>query len=491
MLIKNCFCYDSINHLFEKYDIQINNNGLIIRKEKSIICLNKNETIFDLTGKYIYPAFIDSHTHLIGTGQKILHPSLEKISSIEELKNIINLINEPIIMLRGWDEEKLSFIPERKILDSFTLEKPIILTRKCGHIATVNTSTINKFRIKEFANENEIDFKKGIISGKTLEKLKKRIKLSKQLIKSYLEAGAKEFLKYGVTSVHSDDWYSVKLNTLIDLLKHNKIIRIYEKIYTENLKSLLFLINNYHNLFQTEGDILNIRAIKIYLDGSLGGRTAYIKSSYSDKKSIKGNIYFTEEELSQIIRTAENNRIQIMAHIIGDGALEIALKAFEKNIENNNPLRHRLIHLQIASKKQLKKIKKLNLYVSIQPIFYESDYEMAIKRLGENRFTNKGYPFRELLELGINFSLSTDSPIESPNPFKNLISTKIFMPIREAFLRYTISGAKASFQENKVSTLEEGKFADAFILSKDLFKLSDNELNRTLPEKVLFNGKWF
>ncbi|MBP8707289.1 MAG: amidohydrolase family protein, partial [Caldisericia bacterium] len=234
----------------------------------------------------------------------------------------------------------------------------------------------------------------------------------------------------------------------------------------------------------------NIKAIKIYLDGSLGSRTAYIKKPYADDRSTKGNIYFNEEELSNIIRTAEENGIQVMAHIIGDYALEIALKAFEKNMISNNPLRHRIIHLQVASKEQLKRIKKLNLYVSIQPIFYESDYDMAIKRLGIKRFANIGYKFSELLELGINFSLSTDSPIESLNPFLNIKAAEKFMPRKEAFYRYTVSGAFSSFQENKVGSLEVGKYADAYVLPIDIFKVNENELNNILPEKVLFNGKW-
>lgn len=490
MLIKNCQCYNPLKGKFEKADLQIDSNGLIQRKERSIISPNKDEVIFDLKDKYLYPAFIDSHIHLVGTGQKILHPSLENITSLEKLGEILNSINEPLIMLRGWDEERFSLIPERKIIDSCLKNKPVILIRKCGHIATVNTALINKFQIKEFANENELDFERGIISGETLEKLKKKIKMDRTTFKLYLEAGSKEFLKYGVTSVHSDDWYSVELSTLIGILKQNKLIRIYEKIYTENLDSLLSLINNNDKLFQKEGDFLSIKAIKIYLDGSLGGRTAYLKSPYFDNRSTKGNIYFTEEELSKIIRVAENNSIQITAHVIGDGALEIALKAFEKNIENENPLRHRLIHLQVASKEQLKRIKNLNLYVSIQPIFYESDYKMAINRLGKSRFKNKGYPFKELLELGINFSLSTDSPIESPNPFENLAVAERFMPRKEAFLRYTLSGAKASFQEKKIGALQVGQFADAFVLSKDLFKLSENKLKEILPEKILIGGKW-
>lgn len=489
MIIKNCNCYNTVKAKFEKSDLQIN-NGIIIKKDKDIISKDSEEEIFDLEGKYIYPGFIDSHVHLIGTGQKLNYPSIDLVKTIDELKEIIDSINEPIIMLRGWNEENTSFFPHRSILDECSNKKPILLIRNCGHIATVNSYLIEMFDIKSFGNSKEYDLENGIIKGKTLDELKKRIKIDKTTLKTNFEAGAEEFLKYGVTSVHSDDWYSTDLDVLMEVLNENKLIRVYEKVYTENLDALQLLINTKRNLFTIEKEFLNIKAIKIYLDGSLGSRTAYIKKPYADDRSTKGNIYFNEEELSNIIRTAEENGIQVMAHIIGDYALEIALKAFEKNMISNNPLRHRIIHLQVASKEQLKRIKKLNLYVSIQPIFYESDYDMAIKRLGIKRFTNIGYKFSELLELGINFSLSTDSPIESLNPFLNIKAAEKFMPRKEAFYRYTVSGAFSSFQENKVGSLEVGKYADAYVLPIDIFKVNENELNNILPEKVLFNGKW-
>jgi predicted amidohydrolase YtcJ len=490
MIIKNCNCYNIVKANFERVDLQINNNGIIINKDKNIISKDSEEEIFDLENKYLYPGFIDSHVHLVGTGQKIKHPSIDMVRSTDELKEIIDSIDEPLIMLRGWNEENTSFFPIRSILDECSTKKPILLIRNCGHIATVNSNLIEMFDIKSFGNSEEYDLEKGIIKGKTLEELKKMVKMNKSTLEANFKAGAKEFLKYGVTSVHSDDWYSTDLDVLMKVLNENKLIRVYEKIYTENFDALKLLINRNKNIFNIEKEFLNIKAIKIYLDGSLGSRTAYLKHPYADDKSTNGNIYFSEEELSNIIRTAEENGIQVMAHIIGDYALDIALKAFEKNMIDNNPLRHRIIHLQVASKEQLKKIKKLNLYVSIQPIFFESDYNMAIKRLGAKRFASIGYKFSELLELGINFSLSTDSPIESLNPFLNIKVAEKFMPRKEAFYRYTLSGAKSSFQENKVGSLEVGNFADAFVLPIDIFKVSENELNNILPEKVLFNGKW-
>ncbi len=490
MIIKNCNCYSTVKSDFEKADLQINSNGKIVKKDKGIISNDSEQEIIDLEGKYLYPGLIDSHVHLIGTGQKIKHPSIDMVRSVYELKEIIDSIDEPLIMLRGWNEENTSFFPIRSILDECTTNKPILLIRNCGHIATVNSNLIEMFDIKSFGNSEEYDLEKGIIKGKTLDDLKKRLKIDKSTLEANFKAGAKEFLKYGVTSVHSDDWYSTDLDVLMKVLNENKLIRVYEKIYTENLDALKLLINRNKNIFNIEKKFLNIKAIKIYLDGSLGSRTAYLKHPYADDNSTNGNIYFSEEELSNIVRIAEENGIQVMAHIIGDYALDIALNAFEKNIMSNNPLRHRIIHLQVASKEQLIRIKKLNLYVSIQPIFFESDYNMAIKRLGVTRFRNIGYKFSELLELGINFSLSTDSPIEYLNPFLNIKAAEKFMPRKEAFYRYTVSGAKSSFQENKVGSLEVGNFADAFVLPIDIFKVKENELNNILPEKVLFNGKW-
>jgi hypothetical protein len=229
--------------------------------------------------------------------------------------------------------------------------------------------------------------------------------------------------------------------------------------------------------------------MKLYLDGSLGGETAYLKDPYYQKNN-RGTLYFSEQELTELLKIAETEIISVKIHIIGDGALEVALNSFSHALTPGNPLRHKLVHVQIASQDQLGKILDLNLNVAIQPRFLTSDKIIAPLKLGKERFKEIGYPFKKMHELGIRLSFSSDSPIETGNPFLTFQSSDEWLDRKTAFTYYTQEAAKSVFQENSLGSLVKGKLADAFICSKDIFSIPTDHLDEIKPESVLLNGQW-
>jgi len=234
-------------------------------------------------------------------------------------------------------------------------------------------------------------------------------------------------------------------------------------------------------------DYCSIRAVKVFLDGSFGAKTAYLSQPYEGTNS-RGVLYMGSEKFSEYVRMCEENNLQLLVHVIGDGALEVALEGFQKAISSFNPLRHRLIHLQMASEEQLKKIKEMNLYLSIQPIFYDSDIDMAKHVIGEKRLEELAYPFKKALDMGIELSLSTDSPVEDFNPFKNLMSATRFFDLKSAFEKYTIASAKAAFLEGKTGMIENGFYADGFLLDKNIFDMDIEDLSEIKPLAIIFDG---
>jgi predicted amidohydrolase YtcJ len=210
---------------------------------------------------------------------------------------------------------------------------------------------------------------------------------------------------------------------------------------------------------------------------------------YSQKKS-KGIVYFSFEELSVLLQIAEIEGISVKIHVIGDGALEIALDAFTKACSPGNPLRHKLVHVQLASTEQLQRILDLNLYVSIQPKFLSTDKKMAPQKIGKARYKEIGYPFQKMHEMGINLSFSSDSPIETCNPFQTLASSDPWLNRKIAFSYYTLGSAKSMFLEKSLGSIQTGFLADAFVCSNDIFSMSSSEIETLLPEKIMIHGKW-
>ncbi|HOI34161.1 MAG TPA: amidohydrolase [Mesotoga infera] len=412
----------------------------------------------DLSGKFIYPGFVDSHAHLIGTGLEKMAVDLRNCRSMEDLRSRLQ-IESHLVRARGWDQETLGFLPERRILDRIT-SQPAILIRRCGHVATVNSAAIDRFSLETLDGLDETDIENGVIKERALERLNSIVKLTPEEVEEAIRIGSTEFLKYGVTCVHSDDFHGLKLETLVESLSRISNIRVFEKIAVENSDQLSML----DIAKDGETSFFKVIAAKIYMDGSLGARTAAMKEPYSDSPRETGVLYMDCETLKRIVERADRKAFQLCVHVIGDKSLEEALKAFHGS--RAHELKHRLIHVQIASPEQIRRIADLGLTASIQPVFFDSDAHIAPDRFGEERMRD-AYPFKQMRDVGIRMALSTDSPVESPSILPNLVSADRFFQRRDALKMYTKAGYCLANMEERGSLLP-GEEADLFVSSVNL-----------------------
>ncbi|MEA2067269.1 MAG: amidohydrolase [Thermotogota bacterium] len=476
--LKNGMVYDPKKGTFNKRDLVIKNS----------IISNSDDgaKTYDIGGYYVYPGFVDSHLHLISTGKRQLTPSLDHINSKEELNLFFrnystkDRITE-IFNARGWDQDKLGFMPDRVYLDEFFPETPVILERRCGHVAVVSSAMIDRYNLKKFDGLDGTVISKGYLKERALIKTQDLITLSKEEINKFMNKGIDLLLGYGITHVHTDDFHGVELKTLLNTLSAQNRIKIFEKLNVP--ASSIEKIKHYT---EYESEFLTIGSVKIFLDGSFGARTGALLEPYADDVENRGLFYYSERELNNILTLCEKEKLQLSIHIIGDRALELAL-----NVLSNYPkssLKHRLIHLQIASNKQISRIAEIGLIASIQPVFYISDNEMAKARLGKNRYREKAYPFKKMFESGVSLSLSTDSPVEDPNPFLNIIAADNFFDRKTILYLYMINGRKHGFS-NDSGRLLTGEKADFFITKTDLLHASKIDLAETKAAITFVNGK--
>ncbi len=458
---------------------------LVIRKD-IIGKDNGVEKKLDIKGYYVYPGFVDSHLHLVATGKRQLTPTLDEVTSKRELSLLLKNISNKnmvsnIINARGWDQDKLGFMPDRNYLDSIFPETPAILERRCGHVAVVNSALIDRYNLKEFDGLDGTCISQGYLKERALINLQNLMTLSNDELNTYLNKGIEILLKYGITSVHTDDLHSLELETLVKFLSSQRKIRIFEKLnvpvsYIEKIKGYK----------QYENGFFKIGSVKVFLDGSFGARTGALIEPYADDDNNRGLLYYSKDELKKILDLCEKENLQLSVHIIGDEALETALDVFSNYPKS--ALKHRLIHLQVASESQIKRIAKIGLIASIQPIFYLSDSEMALIRLGEKRFKEKAYPFGKMHKAGISLSLSTDSPVEDPSPFLNIIAADRFFKRKTTLYLYMVNGRNHGFSEESGRLLYKEK-ADFFITDTNLLTASKSELKSAIVKATFVNGE--
>ncbi|GAB6188962.1 hypothetical protein JCM30566_07010 [Marinitoga arctica] len=361
----------------------LNENGEFIYKD----------TKFNIK-KYVTPLITDTHMHILGFGEKLLNPDLESLED-NEILDLIKLKlkeNPSKIMLRGWSKTNIN----KKILDEISKNIPIILIRRCGHIAIVNSYVIERLN----QNNEYIVYNKGEIKEKALEEFYEKFGYFSDIKKAYNKA--KEYLiskGYGV--IHSDDLHGIEKENL----PFDNDLKIYEKV----------AINNYEELieYKNKGYFEKFKVVKIYVDGSFGGKTAYLREKYNDSET-RGELIWNSFELEKVMEFCENNGLHLCMHSIGDGAIDVILNAVDKIKPVNY---HRIIHASILHDDQIRKIKKYKLILDMQPEFINSDKKILNSRLGTRK--NLTYRFKELYNNNIPLFFSSDAPVEIPDWFRD------------------------------------------------------------------------
>jgi predicted amidohydrolase YtcJ len=469
-----------------------------------------NETkVVDAQKRTVVPGFIDCHVHMTGFGRSLQDLDLRNAKSIKEMQRKLREYaekNPEKSWISGgrWDQEKFveRRFPTRWDLDAALPDKPIFLTRVCGHAAVVNTKALQLANItKETAIEGgKIDLDEttgepnGILHENALELVWKAIpKPSIKELEDTCLLACRKAVEAGLTGVHWIVDSEGEIRTIQKLWSEGKLpLRVYLGISAELLDELvsLGLITGFGN------DKVKIGFVKIFADGSLGARTAALKQPYSDKPETSGMILCTQKKLNRLVLKAHRAGLQLGIHAIGDRAIETVLKAFLKALrefprENH---RYRIEHCSVLNPKLIRQMKRLGLIASVQPHFIISDFWVA-ERVGNAR-ARWVYPFKTLVHEGLVVASGSDCPVEPISPLLGIcaaVSRKSYaeesLTLEEALRTYTLNAAYASFDENKKGTIEVGKFADLTILSDDLDTVSPEKIKEVMVEMVLVNGE--
>lgn len=396
-----------------------------------IIAVGSNEEIREYTGpktkiidaenKTVLPGLVDCHAHMLGFGQHLRTLVLREVKSIGELQRRLGEYdskNPDRAWLIGgrWDQEKFSEkrYPTRHDLDKAVLNKPVFLTRVCGHIGVANTKALELSGITEKTSVPDgkvmLDEKTGKPNGILCENAmnlvwKKVPKLSSEELEEACNLACKNAIEAGLTCVH---W----------IVGSPREIRVLQKLHSEQKLPLRVIIgipiddlNNLNSLGLLTGfgnDMLKIGFIKILADGSLGGQTAALKKPYADKPQTKGVMLYTRRQLDKLVLEAHKTDQQLAIHAIGDRAVDIVLKAFQKAQKQfpRKDYRHRIEHCSLLNPKLIKRIKKAELVASVQPHFVVSDFWIT-DRVGEKGHAGYTHSNRSYRRKSSSFQVQT------------------------------------------------------------------------------------
>lgn len=478
----------------------------------------KTEWKIDMGGKTLVPGMVDGHGHVMGLGTQILSLDLSSTTSLEEALGKIRAYaaSNPNkwILGGGWNQEKwgLGRFPTAAELDAAVGDRPVWLERVDGHAGWANSRAMelagvtsaskdpNGGRIERSAKGAPT----GVMIDGAMALVSKAIPQAtpRERNAAFL-ASQERLLSLGITSTADMgtsvvDWLTYRRMGDLGLLK----VRIMS--YASGVETALAVGGQGPTPWLYD-DRLRMGGIKLFADGALGSRGAWLKADYSDAPGQKGLGFLADDQLLNMMIRGAMDGFQIAVHAIGDRANQQVLDAIEVLSDTyKDDRRWRIEHAQIVDPKDIARFGKFGVIASMQPVHQTSDMHMAEARLGPNRLAG-AYAWRSMLQNGAKLAFGSDFPVESPDPWGGWAASFTRMDANgqpfggwrpeEAVTReqgwagFTTGAAYAGFAESKVGRLTPGLRADFLIIDRDPLIASPTELRATQVLETWIGGE--
>lgn len=513
LIVKHAKVYtlDKDNTVCEAFAVK-DGKIVAIGSEKEITKKYRATTVEDAGGRCVLPGFYDSHCHFTGYAQSLQYIDLRGSRSIKEVIERLKKHQKehPSAWLcgRGWDQNlwKDKNFPNRKDLDSVFGSIPIVLTRIDGHAVLVNSKAMQLAGINENTKfpAGEAIIEEGKLSGMFREGMAEKFRL---LVPKPVEDEMCELIELAQANCFAAGLTSV-VDAGIENQDVDRIVSLQQKGYLKlRIDAWLHPTKENIKTFVLTGVIktpyLHIHSIKLYADGALGSRGAWLLKPYSDEPQTTGISTIDTVELERICSIALRHGYQVCTHAIGDAANRMVLNVYGKMLGGPNDRRWRIEHAQVIDSADVSLFGKYNIIPSVQATHATSDMDWAGLRLG-NRIKN-AYLYKRLLDQNGWLPNGTDFPIEEIYPIYTLYAAvarkaKDGHPVggfqmRDALTRIealrsmTIWAAQASFEEKEKGTLEKGKYADFVIWNTNLMSCQDSEILSAKPVKTYSGGQ--
>ena len=465
------------------------------------------------SGKIILPGFIDAHCHFWGYAIGLQQADLTGTSSFEDVLALMVKVGksnpEEWLAGRGWDNNlwKIKAFPDKARLDQLFPSRPVVLIRVDGHMVLANSEAIKRSGIletKKFTSA-EVEMKNGqptgILREAAAEYMRSSIPEPSPTNQAFLLVQAQvNCFSAGLTGV-ADAGLDLKTVEFIDSLQKSGLIRLRVNVM---LNPSLENITHFVEKGPYRTDFLNVRSIKLYADGSLGSRSALLKKPYADDPGQTGLLVTPLSRIREICNLSLKYGYQVNTHAIGDSAVKLVLQVYSEFLRGRNDLRWRIEHAQVVDPEELPLFGRFSVIPSVQATHATSDMAWAVERLGKSRI-RLAYAYNDLLKQNGWIANGTDFPIEKIDPlhtFYSAVARKDLKGLpdggfqkenalsREDALRsMTIWAAKASFQEDRTGSIEDGKFADFVILDKDIMKVPESDILKTRIVGTFVGGR--
>lgn len=479
--------------------------------------------LVELDGRGVVPGFIDSHTHFISSGFDLSSVQLRDAATPEEFARRIGAFAADLppgawITGGNWDHELWGGeLPLREWIDSLTPANPVLVSRLDGHMALANSLALQAAGVTAatpdpaggtIVRDPATGEPTGVLKDEAMSLVSATIPdPSDEERDRALDAAVAHALARGVTQIHDmGSW--ADLETYRRARAAGRLgVRVYSVVPIATWERLATYV-------EREGrgdDRLWWGGVKGFVDGSLGSTTAWFYEPYDDEPGTSGLMTTDTAQLRSWIGGADRAGLHVIVHAIGDRANDWLLDAYELVAVENGPRdrRFRVEHAQHLTPDAIPRFGSLGVIPSMQPYHAADDGRWAEKRIGPERIRTT-YAFRSLLDAGAEVAFGSDWPVAPLDPVLGIdaaVNRRTLdganpggwvpeqrITLDETLRAYTVGAARAGFMDERLGTLEAGRYADLVVLSDDPFAMAPGELvglviDLTIVEGVVLHRK--
>ncbi|MCP9222499.1 amidohydrolase family protein [Erythrobacter sp. LQ02-29] len=474
----------------------------------------------DGRGRIVIPGMIDAHAHVMDLGFAQLELDLSDTTSLADALTRIGAFaaahpDRPWILGRGWNQEKwgLGRFPTAAELDQAVGDRPVLLDRVDGHAIWANSAAMEQAgitpstkdpvggRIERVAGSRK---PAGVFVDAAMPLVRQAVPQPRPLDYDIaLGEAQKLLLANGITAV-ADMGTDVPAWQAFRRAGDEGHLNVRIMAYAAGLDALETIAGPRPTPW-LYGDKLRAGGIKLYLDGALGSRGAWLTADYADDPGNRGLPLLNPAQLRNLMSRASMDGFQVAIHAIGDAANREALLAIEELAQTyTGDRRWRIEHAQIVAPGDIPAFGRDGIIASMQPTHQTSDRLMAEARLGPDRLQG-AYAWKSLADAGATLAFGSDAPVEAPDPFAGwaaAISRQDargepfggWMPqervSREAaFAAFTADAAYAGFAEGRFGRLARGERADFIVIDRDPMLASPDQLGQTKVLETWVSGE--
>ncbi len=481
--------------------------------------------LVDAAGRTVIPGLIDAHGHLMGLGFALMTADLtgtrSKAEIIERLRDYERQLPAGAWLTGGgWDQNDWpgKQFPTAADLDAAFPQRPVWLDRVDGHAGWANTAAMHAAVQKsgksldgEWQPEGgRIERAQGKASGVFVDGAMPLIAAAIPPADDATreKAAARAFeaaVRHGLTGVHDMGVSREDLALYRRFADSGRLPLRIDAYADGDGNALADLCRD--GLYRHPGGRLEMRGVKLYIDGALGSRGAAMIEDYSDDHGNRGLLVTEPKAYAAAVRKARDCNVQVATHAIGDRGNRLVLDTYSDALgaqAQGSDHRWRIEHAQIVDLRDIPRFAQLGVIASMQPTHATSDMPWAEDRVGAQRVLG-AYAWQRFLHSGARLALGSDFPVESVDPRLGLYAAvtrqdrdgrppggwqpEQRLSAAEAVRGFTADAAYAGRDEDRIGQLRAGLRADFVILDEDPLAVPAAALDELHVRSTWVDGK--